>query len=109
LRAHPVLFALPFIAACLAGCGGAPQTTSNPEPGLPVARVDPATAGTITGRVLFTGKAPVMPILDMSSNPNCEREHRTPARAETVIVNPNGTLRYVFVWISQGLPKALLE
>ncbi|HWE00118.1 MAG TPA: carboxypeptidase regulatory-like domain-containing protein [Bryobacteraceae bacterium] len=102
LKAFPALLAPLFMAAC----GNAPQPASNPEAALPVAHVDPATAGTISGRVLFTGKAPVMPVLDMSSNPNCEREHRTAQRAETVVVNPNGTLRYVFVWISQGLPKA---
>ena len=101
LRYIPALLALVVLAAC----GSAPESSSKAESPLPVAHVDPATAGTITGRVAFTGKAPVMPVLDMSSNPNCEREHRTPARAETVVVNPNGTLRYVFIWISRGLPK----
>ncbi len=47
-----------------------------------------------------------MPTIDMSSNPQCERQHHTPARAETVIVNPNGTLRNVFVHIKDGLPAA---
>jgi plastocyanin len=106
LKAVPALLAPFLLAVCLAACGGAPQSASNPEPTLPVAKVDTATAGSISGRVLFIGKVPAMPVLDMSSNPNCEREHRTPQRAETVVVNPNRTLRYVFVWISQGLPKA---
>lgn len=47
-----------------------------------------------------------MPEIDMASNPNCERQHHTPQKAETVIVNPNGTLRNVFVWIKGGLPRA---
>ncbi len=103
---------LPALSAALlfAGCGSAPQNASKPESALPLANVDPATAGTITGTVFFDGAAPVMPLVDMSSNPNCEREHRppkgTPARAETVVVNPNGTLKYVFVWITKGLPEA---
>lgn len=68
--------------------------------------MDPATAGTITGRILFKGDAPVMPVIDMSSNPQCERQHHTPQKAETVVVNANGTLRDVFVWIKDGLTPA---
>ena len=56
--------------------------------------------------MLFTGEAPVMPTIDMSSNPSCEREHKKPQKAETVVVNSNKTLRNVFVWIRDGLPKA---
>ncbi len=47
-----------------------------------------------------------MPVIDMSSNPQCERQHKTPVRAETVVVNPNGTLRNVYVRIKEGLPAA---
>jgi len=96
LLAAPLLF--------LVACGGGTQP--KPEPDLPLAQVDPATAGSITGRVLFQGDPPVMPAIDMASNPNCEKQHKTPWKAETVVVNPNGTLRYTFVWIKDGLPKA---
>lgn len=89
---------------CLAGCGNTSQPVSTPtSTTLPEAKIDPATAGTITGRVLFSGKAPVMPAIDMASNPQCERQHKTPVRGETVVVNPNGTLRYVYVHIKDGL------
>lgn len=47
-----------------------------------------------------------MPAIDMSSNPQCERQHNTPARAETVVRNTNGTLRNVFIWVKSGLPAA---
>ena len=47
-----------------------------------------------------------MPMIDMSSNPDCERSHKSPVKAETVVVNPNGTLRYAFVWIKDGLTPA---
>lgn len=47
-----------------------------------------------------------MATIDMDSNPSCQREHKTPQKAETVVVNPNGTLKYAFVWIKDGLPKA---
>ncbi len=47
-----------------------------------------------------------MPVVDFSSNPQCERQHKKPFHAETVIVNPNGTLRNVFVRIKDGLAPA---
>ena len=73
---------------------------------LPAAHMDPAAAGSITGRVVFQGDAPAMPVFDMSSNPACGRQHPTPQTAETVVVNKNGTLRNVFIWIKDGLPAA---
>jgi plastocyanin len=90
----------------LAACGGSTPLKQAESANLPVAQVDPATVGSISGRVVFQGSAPVMPEIDMASNPNCEKQHKTPQRAQTVIVNPNGTLKNTFVWIKDGLPKA---
>ena len=89
----------------LAACGSVTQPKTE-DASLPPAHVDPLTAGVISGRVLFQGEAPVMPVIDMSSNPQCERQHLTPQKAEVVVVNSNGTLRNVFVWIKHGLPRA---
>lgn len=96
LLATPLLF--------LAACGGG--TKPKPVENLPLAQVDPATSGSISGRVLFHGDPPIMPAIDMGSNPNCEKQHKTPWKAETVVVNANGTLRNTFIWIKDGLPKA---
>lgn len=90
----------------LAACGGNTIPQDQPAATVPEAHVDPATGGTISGRVLFRGDVPVMPVIDMSSNPSCEREHKGPVRAQTVVVNKNGTLRNAFVWIKDGLPSA---
>jgi plastocyanin len=96
------LLAAPLLL--LAACGsGKPGTEA--EVSLPAARVDQATAGTISGRILFNGEPPAMPEIDMSSNPQCERQHPKPWKAETVVVNSNRTLRNVFVWIKDGLPR----
>lgn len=96
--ALPVLF--------LAACGSGPEPGNETSANLPAAHVDEATAGTISGRVLFHGDPPAMPVIDMSSNPQCERQHRTPSKGETVVVNSNKTLRNVFIWIKDGLPRA---
>jgi plastocyanin len=101
------LLRLFLVLACfLAACGSATQPKPEPDVALPAAHVDPATAGVISGKVLFEGAAPSMPAIDMSSNPQCERQHASPAMAQTVVVNPNHTLRNVFIWIKDGLPKA---
>jgi plastocyanin len=94
-----VAFALLF----LAGCGGSNQS---PSQEVPVGRIDSSTAAIIAGKVTFSGKPPVMPVLDMSANPACERLNKNPRRAEEVVVNPNGTLRNTLVWIESGLPEA---
>jgi plastocyanin len=86
-------------------CGSHPATESA-ELALPIAAIDEANSATITGRVLFTGDKPAMPGIDMSANPMCERQHKTPQLAETAVINANGTVRYAFVWIKDGLPKA---
>jgi plastocyanin len=96
--AAPLLF--------LAACGSGTQVPNSAEVSLPEAHVDPATSGTISGQVLFTGNAPAMFEIDMSSNPQCERQHHAPQKAQTVVVNSNKTLRNVFVWIKEGLPRA---
>ncbi|MCU1324732.1 MAG: hypothetical protein JWN34_102 [Bryobacterales bacterium] len=89
----------------LAACGGGPKPTET-QVSLPAAHVDPATAGTISGRILFQGEAPAMPVIDMSSNPKCDAAHPAKFRAETVIVNANHTLRNVFIHIKDGLAPA---
>ena len=89
----------------LAACGNGTEPRQQAEIPLPAAQIDRATAGTISGRVLFAGAAPVMPVIDMSSNPQCERQHHAPQKGETVVVNANKTLRNVFVWIKDGLPR----
>lgn len=94
------------LSLLLTACGSSTQPKPEADSTLPSAHVDPATAGTISGKVSFEGAAPQMPVIDMSSNPQCERQHTAPAKGQTVVVNSNHTLRNVFIWIKDGLPKA---
>jgi hypothetical protein len=66
--------------------------------------IDAATAATVSGRVVFEGSAPAMQVIDVSSEATCHHKAETnPVQTETVVVNPNGTLRYVFVYVKEGL------
>jgi len=71
-------------------------------------RQPPAQAGaTITGKVKFTGTKPAMPKIDMSEEPKCKAKYTAaPPTEETVVVNPNGTLANVFVYVKSGLPAS---
>jgi len=63
-----------------------------------------AGGATIRGSVKFTGAKPANPRIDMSEEPKCAEKHRTPPVQQAVVVNPNGTLANVFVYVKSGLP-----
>ena len=96
-----------FIAAC--GGGGAQTAPPGVEPTAaggeePAASpVDPATAGAITGKALFTGTAPEPEPIQMDAEPTCQEQYPDGAFTETVVVNEDGTLQNVFVYVKEGL------
>jgi plastocyanin len=96
------------LALVLAGCGGgteAPpseQAASAPA-AAPSAPIDPATAATITGKIMFSGTKPTMPRIRMDAVPVCTEANSAPVYSEEVVVNDNGTLRDVFVYVKEGL------
>jgi len=59
-------------------------------------------AGEIFGRVLFAGKAPNLPPLDTSSVADCAKHHPGGIPDETVVLNSNGTLKNVFVYLKDA-------
>src|SRR5712664_3724794 len=95
----------------LAGCGKSDQSESvkpkeeatKTAAGMPAA-VDEANAGSITGKISFTGDKPAMKNLSMDATPACARAHTTPQKSQEVVVNENGTLKNVFVWVKAGVP-----
>src|SRR5579884_3692695 len=72
-------------------------------------KADPRTAGVIKGSIAFTGKRPPHRAIDMSSEPACAEAHRGRAFDESVMVNGNGTLANVFVYIKSGLEGKSFE
>src|SRR6266540_2642992 len=59
---------------------------------------------TISGKVKFTGARPTNPKIDMSEEAACKAKYATPPTEEKVVVNANGTLANVFVYVKTGLP-----
>ena len=77
------------------GGGGGGAAVENP--------VDAATAGNIAGSVVFEGDAPSMAVINMASESVCADKHPSPRMIEEVVVNSNGTLANVFVYVKEGL------
>ena len=71
--------------------------------------VDAATAGVLKGSIRFAGKRPVRKSIDLSSDPACVEAHKGKAIDESIVVNPNGTLANVFVYIKSGLEGKQFE
>lgn len=95
------IFPLTF-AFFLAACTGTKSPTQSASPTPATFQVDSATAGTITGRVEYAGKKPLVKTVTMESDPQCAKLHQTQLKDEAIAVN-NNALGNVFVYIKNGL------
>ena len=62
-----------------------------------------ACAGTISGKADFDGTAGENPKIDMGADPVCKSLHPNDFFSERIVVNSNGTLKNVFVYVKEGL------
>jgi plastocyanin len=95
-----------LVALTLTACkrSSAPATTTEPIAVQTAQAVDPATAGSITGTVTFTGKAPARIPIDMSADPACALATE-PNLTEQYITSGNH-LANVYLYIKSGIPDA---
>ena len=60
--------------------------------------------GVISGTIRFAGTPPQPTVIQMAADPYCLTAHEgQQVTAETLVVNDNGTLRWVFVYIKGGI------
>lgn len=101
------LLALCCAAAMLSSCSGTQKKEPEGAPKQAAApsyfKVDAATAGSLTGKIKFSGRKPGRKLIDMSEDPACVEAHHSKAYDESVVVNPNGTLANVFIYLKSGL------
>ncbi len=94
-----------LLTACGGGTSPAPEAKKEEPKSAPAApAVDSAVAASIEGSVKFSGAKPVMKPVAMDATPACQRQHEKPVLSEEVVVNDNGTLRNVFIYVKSGLP-----
>ncbi len=106
---------VPILGVLVAiGCGGAkPQEASakTEQPAERPLQLAEATTGgpnsaqgsaTIKGSVKFTGTPPTPTRIKMDADPQCALQHKAPVNKPDVVVNSNGTLKHVFVYVKDG-------
>jgi plastocyanin len=87
------------VAGVTTACGGT-EPADGPEEAAPIENpVDPATAGRISGRITFTGRAPEPQPVKTESDPRCT----APVTTEEVVLGEDGSLQNVFVYVKDGL------
>jgi len=94
-----------LLAVLAAGCSGPSESKKAETPAQPAFfQPDPASAASITGKVSFAGKKPARKPINMASEEaECLRLHKSKPMEEDVVVNDNGTLANVFVYVKAGL------
>ena len=55
-------------------------------------------AGTVSGKITYTGTPAKQKPIDMSKEPSCAKQHTTPVTTETVVTGANNTLANVVVY-----------
>jgi len=113
---RPSTFLLLASQLLLIACGNAPQpaekktaAVETPKP-VEYVHVDPATAGTIRGKIVFHGVKPPRKPIDMSSDAGCQKEHAGhPAYDEPIVTGKGGALTNAFVFIQSGLEGKKFE
>ncbi len=68
-----------------------------------------AMAAAVSGKVVFEGTAPAVEKIGADADPACQMTHPDGILLEEVVVNPNGTLKNVFVYIKEGLTGKTFE
>ena len=89
----------------VSGCGGTQQERApRAEPAVLSNPVDPATAGSITGRISFDGTPPAPAPIKMGSDPYCEKQGA--AVTESIVVDADGGTEER-VRLREGWPRQL--
>jgi len=78
-----------------------------PERG-PATPIDPATAGSIAGLVVFSSAPPPPRPIQMEGDPACSAAHPGPTDAGDVLVR-DGKIENAFVWVEKGLEGRVFE
>ncbi|MBI4428039.1 MAG: carboxypeptidase regulatory-like domain-containing protein [Ignavibacteriales bacterium] len=63
----------------------------------------PVVAGDVTGKVSFEGKPAAPARLRMDADKFCAMAHKAPVLSEELVVNKNGTLKNVLIYVKDGI------
>lgn len=86
----------------VAGCTPKPSEAPSAPRNQAASPVDPATVGSISGRISFAGAPPRLAEIQMDQDPVCVARQHGPVLAEDGAVNRDGSLPNVFVYVKSG-------
>lgn len=117
MRRLSIIVFVVSIAGTLSGCEKKePAVTRTAQKASATTQPRIEHAGKVLGRVVFAGKAPNLPPLDTSSVADCAKHHLAGIPDESVVINPNGTLKNVFIYLEDApafdgaaAPPAILD
>lgn len=66
-------------------------------------------AATVSGRVVLEGEPPVLPVVTMEADPVCQGYHPDGMPSQEVIIDSEGMLENVFVYVKEGLGDQTFE
>jgi len=89
--------------ALVAACSSPPPA---PAPAGGGKKVDAASAGSLAGRVTFTGTPPKPDLLRMTADPACVQAAGATAPSDAVLVGTDGSVQNAFVYIKDGIDPA---
>ena len=78
-----------------------PATASNVPPAAPGASSAASGGATVTGKILFAGSPPAREQIKMEADAFCKAAHSQPVYTQDVVVNGNGTLQWVLVYVKE--------
>jgi plastocyanin len=93
-----------FFCVALIACNSKPTTLSGPV-AIVGEKIDPATVGSVSGTVTFSGVPPKRATIDMGQDPACSYAAKEPTLSEVVPLVSNGRLANAFVYVKQSREK----
>ncbi len=101
------IFLVPVLMLVAVGCGGMkseePRKTAAATP-VEYFHVDPATATSVHGKIVFTGEKPPKKAISMEADAKCQQAHQgAQVYEESVVTGKSGGLANAFVYIKAGL------
>jgi plastocyanin len=92
-----------IVAFLFAACGGGEDERRPERRPAEAFQIDPATAATAVVAVKFEGTVPDPVRINMAADRSCLELHDEPVYSREVMVNEDGSLANVFVYVKEGL------
>ena len=103
---YKFLAVLAVTGLCAAACG-APTPSAAAAAETPAApqgkKVDPATAGSVSGKVTLSGPAPAAELMRVAVDQTCIQAMGATAKSDAVLIGADGAIQNAFVYIKDSL------